>query len=117
MRHTVFSALAAIVAWFGWHLFHEAVAEVVGRLLRPIAQPIWRAFVAARWRLPILLAAMPLGVVGVIEGFSLLSSSTKHADAGLALFFGGAGLFLLALILWHETKREAEIIRALSTDD
>ena len=111
MSHTVFPVLAAILAWFGWQLFHEAAAELVGRLLRPIARPIWRAFLVARWRVPLLLAAMPLGIVGVIQGYSLLSSSSERADAGLALFFGGAGLFLLALILWTETKREAAITR------
>jgi hypothetical protein len=115
MTHVVLSAIGAVVAWIGWHIFHEAAAELVGRLLRPIAQPIWRAFLAARWRVPLLYAAMPLGIAGLIKGCALLSNSPERADVGLALFFGGAGLFILALILRSETKREAPLICETAT--
>jgi hypothetical protein len=60
---------------------------------------------------------LALGGIGVIEGYWLLSSSALHADVGLALFFGGAGLPLIAFIFWSEAGREALIARESVSPD
>ena len=110
MTSVVLPSIGALFAWLGWEILHEAVGERIVELLRPVLRPIWRAFVLARWPWPLLIV-LPLGVAGVFEGYSLLSSPTR-GGAGLALFFGGAGVSILTLIVWSETRREAAITRA-----
>jgi hypothetical protein len=103
------SAIGEIFASLDWEVFFEAVGQRILRLLRPVTRPIWRAFVAARWPWP-LLVVLPLGVASMLKAYTLLSSPAG-ADAGLALFFGSAGVSLLTLILWSETRRERRITR------
>jgi hypothetical protein len=110
MTDSVLAAIGAILAWLGWEVLHEAAAGRIANLLRPVTRPIWHAFVVARWPWPLLIA-LPLGVAGMLEGYSLLSSATWRADAGLELFFGGAGLSLLTLIVWSESRRNAAMTR------
>lgn len=97
--------ITTIVVWLGLEIFGEAVVEASRVLLRPVTRPIWRAFVMARWPWPLLLG-LPLGVAGLVEGYSLLSSP-NWGGTGLSLFFVGAGAFLCTLILWYESRREA----------
>jgi hypothetical protein len=105
----VLPGIGAIFAWIGWEILYEAAAERIGGLLRPVTRPIRRAFVVGRWRWPLVIA-LPLGVASALEGYSLLSFPTR-AEAGLMLFFGGAGVSLLTLILWRETRQDAALIR------
>jgi hypothetical protein len=76
-------------------------------------RPIRRGFVVARWPWP-LLTVLPLGIAGMLKAYVLLSSPAR-ADAGLAIFFGSAGVSLLTLILWSETRRERRITRRSDT--
>lgn len=99
------ATIAAILVWLGLEIFGEAAVEATRVVLRPVTRPTCRAFVMARWPWPLLLG-LPLGVAGVVEGFSLLSYP-NWSDTGLLLFFGGAGVFLCTLILWYETRGEA----------
>jgi hypothetical protein len=105
----VFSAIGEILASLGWEVFFEAAGERLARLLRPVTRPIWHAFVGARWPWPLVIV-LPLGVATMLQGYSHLSSPTR-ADAALAMFFGGALMSLLSLILWSESRRESRITR------
>jgi len=105
----VLSAISEIFASLGWEVFFEAVGQRIVRLLRPVTRPIRHAFVVARWPWPLLIV-LPLGVAGMLKAYTLLSSPAR-ADAGLAMFFGSAGVSLLTLILWSETRRERQITR------
>jgi hypothetical protein len=106
---SVLSAIKAIFAWLGAEVFYEVCAERIGRVLRPMMRPIRHAFVVARWPWPLLIV-LPLGVASMLEAYSLLSSPTR-ASAALAMFFAGAGVSILTLVLWMETRGEAKSTR------
>lgn len=105
----MFSAIGELLTSLGWEVFFEAAGERLARLLRPVTRPVWHAFVVARWPLPLIIV-LPLGMATMLQGYSLLSSPSR-ADAGLAMFFGGALVSLLSLILWSESRRESRITR------
>ena len=106
MLHTLFAGVLAVVAWLAWMLLGQFVGEVLGYLMRPVTRPLWQMIVRARYPWPLGLMLLT-GVASSAGGLVLMRHDDWRGSAGLLLFFGGAGLALLAPLLWRDAKVEA----------
>ena len=110
MTHSVLVLVGGILAWLGWHLFHELAGELLEVLLRPITRPLWRAIVRARWPWPLLIGLLG-GVAGMGVGIASMGSLGWRGSAGVILFFSGAALALMAPLLWRDARQQALVER------